>query len=94
MIKMPRRGWHWAFLVLGALEIIGIWLRTKDDTLSEYVWAKTQHPVVRSAVGGLAGWLPYHFTYGGGIPLSYRDLIFVGVGAGMGLHSWWIAKDK
>lgn len=71
------RLWHWAALLLGLFELIGIRSKSKDDTLTEYVHSKTQNPAVRGLVGGLAGWLPYHFTYGRGVPLGRFDLVFV-----------------
>lgn len=84
--------WHWAALFLTAFELLGIWSRTKGDTLTEYVWSKTNNPVVRGVVGGVAGWLPYHFTYGNRIPLTRFDLIFVVGGAAMGVHSWFLRR--
>lgn len=85
--------WHWAALLLGLFEILGIRSKTKNDTLTEYVWAKTNNPVVRGFVGGLAGWLPYHFTYGNRIPLTRYDFIFVVGGAVMGVHSWYVRRS-
>lgn len=88
MTLRRSRIWHWAALVLTAFELIGVWSRTRNDTLSEYVWSKTQNPGVRSVVAGLAAWLPYHFTYGNGIPLNRVDALFVLGGVMMGYHSW------
>lgn len=84
--------WHWASLFLIIFELIGVRSRQKDDTLTEYVWSKTNHPAVLGLVGGVAGWLPYHFTYGYRIPLTRWDLLFVAGGAVMGVHSWYVRR--
>lgn len=86
--------WHWAALLLGLMEIIGVRSKSKNDTLTEYVHSKTQNPAVRGFVGGIAGWLPYHFTYGRGIPLSRFDAVFVVGGVVMGVHSWYVRRGE
>lgn len=92
MTLRKSRIWHWAVLILGLFEIISIWMKGQNDTLSEYTWSKTNHPIVRGLVGGIAGWLPYHFTYGRRIPLSRLDLVFVVGGVVMGVHSWYVRR--
>lgn len=86
----------WAIIVLfaGALELYGLRRQGKDDTLSEYTWSKTKHPVVRTAIGALVGWLPYHFTLGNGVPLSRWDLIFASTGAVLGFVSWYLGRGR
>jgi hypothetical protein len=86
----------WAIIVLsaGALELYGLLRSQRGDTLSEYTWSKTKHPAMRVAVGALAGWLPYHFTLGNGVPLSRWDLVFAGTGAAIGLASWLVGRGR
>jgi uncharacterized membrane protein len=76
----------WAVIAFfsGFLELLGLRSKGKDDTLSEYVWSKTKHPAVGGLVGGLMGWLVYHFTYGKGVDLGPMDVVFTGVGMAMG----------
>jgi hypothetical protein len=91
-------GWKrvWAtiiFLALGA-ELLGI-LRRKPggDTLSEYTWAKTHAPVMRAALGGLLGWLVYHFLYAPmGQPLGTADALSTGAGILAGLIASRVRK--
>jgi hypothetical protein len=79
----------WAALVFiaGMFELRGLKRKEGDDTLSEYTWSKTSKPVVRGLVCALVGWLPYHFSYGNGVPLSAWDLVFAGGGAALGVLS-------
>jgi hypothetical protein len=86
----------WAIIVLsaGALELYGLIRQRRGDTLSEYTWSKTSHPAVRTAVGAVTGWLPYHFTFGNGVPLSRWDLVFAGTGAVLGLVSWYMGRGR
>ena len=86
--------WHWASLFLIFFEIIGVRSSQKNDTLTEYVWSKTNHPAVSGLIGGVSGWLPYHFTYGYRIPLTYWDLAFVSAGAVMGVHAWYFRRER
>lgn len=89
-----RKLWAGIVLLAGLLELIGLRQKGKDDTLSEYTWSKTKHPVVRVAVGALVGWLPYHFTLGNGVPLSRWDLVAAGTGATLGLVSWMVGRGR
>lgn len=86
--------WHWASLFLILFELVGVWSRQKRDTLTEYVHSKTNHPVMLAAVGGVSGWLPYHFTYGYRIPLTRWDLAFVAGGTAMGIHAWFVRRRR
>lgn len=84
-----RSGKLWAIVVFfaGLLEVIGIRRKAKGDTLSEYTWSKTNHPLMAAGVTGLVGWLVYHFSFGRGESLGYWDLGSVLTGAVIGYLS-------
>ena len=89
---MSRTSWTmrlWAAIVFVAalLEARGLLRKGRADTLSEYTWAKTNHPVMAGAVTGLVGWLVYHFSYGRGVPLGKWDLASAGLGVVIGYLS-------
>lgn len=83
------RKWLWAALIFfaGILELDGLRRKAPGDTLSEYVWSKTQKGWVRGPVISLVTWLVYHFSFGNGVPLSPWDLMFALIGAVLGTAS-------
>lgn len=89
-----KRLWAVVVFFAGILEAIGLKQKGKNDTLSEYTWSKTNNPIVRALVGALVGWLPYHFTYGNGVPLSWRDAAFAGGGLLLGIGSWLAGRRR
>lgn len=84
-MTMYKKLWAGLVFLAGLLELIGLKRRAKGDTLSEYTWSKTRHPVVSGAVVGLVGWLVYHFSVGRGEPLGYWDAASAGVGIVLGV---------
>lgn len=83
--KWARHLWAAVIAVAAFLELRGLKRGNRDDTLSEYTWAKTGTPVMAGLVTGLVGWLVYHFSFGNGVPLSHWDAVFAGGGALMGV---------
>lgn len=75
MSKATLRLWAAIVFIAAALEARGLLRKGKADTLSEYTWGKTKRPAMRAAIGGLMGWLVYHFTYGADVPLGAWDLV-------------------
>lgn len=78
----------WLALLVGiaGLEAVGLLRKKRGDTLSEYTWLKTRKPVMRGALGGLLGWLVYHWLFAG--PHNGTgsvDLIAAGAGIVAGL---------
>lgn len=74
----------WLVLLALALGVEGTAIRRKGkgDTLSELVWKTVRHPGWRFALGGLLGWLWYHFLVAGPGSLGLADVL---VTAGTGL---------
>ena len=89
---VTKRLWAALVFIAGLLELRGLKRDGKGDTLSEYTWSKTKTPLVRGLVCALVGWLPYHFSFGNGVPLSYWDLLFAGGGALIGVASVFVRR--
>lgn len=71
-----RRLWGGLICVGIAFELLTIG-NASGDTMSEFVWSNVDGPITRGLVGGLCGWLTYHWTWGKGRTGNRWDLISV-----------------
>lgn len=61
--------------VAGALELATLLRRREGETMSSYVMAKVKHPAMRVGLGGLLGWLFYHWLRSDGSQLGIWDAV-------------------
>ena len=80
-----RRIWFGLIAIAGALELATLLRGRSGETMSSYVRAKVQHPVLRGLLGGLLGWLLYHWLAAETTQLSWRDGASTAVGVVIGL---------
>lgn len=75
---MTNRTYHKVFAALifiaAALELVTLLRRREGETMSSYVQAKVKHPMMRVGLGGLLGWLSYHWIRSDGATLGWADL--------------------
>lgn len=90
-----ERWYHRAFagliFVAAALELVTLLRRRDRETMSSYVRSKVQHPAMRVALGGLLGWLLYHWL-APTTDLSWRDGASTVGGLLIGVVSVIVAK--
>jgi hypothetical protein len=67
-------GWLWLLSFLAAFEAWAIVRSRQGDTLSEFVWIKTQALPMRAALGGLLVWLVYHWLFAPNGKLGANDI--------------------
>lgn len=87
--------WLAILVALASLEAIALVRKRPNDTLSEYTRYKTTAPVMKAALGGLLGWLMYHWLYtDNGSYLGVLDGVTAGVGVLVGLLAHWTRKRR
>ena len=82
--RWAQRAWFVLIAIAVALELTTLLRGRSGETMSSYVRSKVQHPVMRGVLGGLIGWLLYHWTLAPTTQLGWLDGASVGVGAVIG----------
>lgn len=73
-----------ALLVL-AVELFAVFRRGAGGTLSEHFWKLRRHTWFRLLAYPLLTWLLWHFPFGGGGPLDWRDAAAAAAGIALAL---------
>jgi len=93
MTKDYARFWWIWFFTFAAIELTAVFVRHRQgDTLSEFWWAKGTFWGLRILMGVALVWLIYHFLFNRYGDLGWKDALFAGLGALIGLLSVFTAK--
>ena len=94
MNKTFQAIWLSLLIAIAVAELVSLFFPVAGTaTLSGYTRIKTAHPAMKVALGGMLGWLQYHWLFTrNGSPLGALDAIAAAIGALLGLAAWMLLK--